>query len=448
MKKWKFNSWENFEAKHLPEYNDKNLLDEVKAQISSFPPLIFPGEVEQLKKDLTSASLGKGFILQAGDCAESFTEFNADNIKSTFQIILQMGIILTSAINLPVTKIGRIAGQFAKPRSNKKETKSNQQLESYKGDIINDVEFDFNKRKPDPSRMLKAYSQAASTLNLLRAYSSGGLADLKNVNKWNMGFINNKASSQRYKKVAIKIKESLEFMNALGINSDNTPQLKEISFYTSHEGLLLPYEEALLRTSQDSEEIYATSAHMIWIGDRTRFKESAHVEFCRGLANPIGIKCSFNTDIDELLEIIDILNPSNENGKIILIARYGYKLIEKYLPDLIKRINQEGKNVLWSCDPMHGNTTKSSDGIKTRSFENILNEVKKNLRIHKSEGSIAGGIHLEMTGQNVTECTGGIDNITETNLSLRYHTHCDPRLNASQSIEMAFLIADELINEN
>jgi|TARA_B000000565_G_scaffold168767_1_gene127727 3-deoxy-7-phosphoheptulonate synthase len=443
---WKLDSWKQYEALHLPTYKDDAHLNEVLNSLKGFPPLVFAGEVRSLRKSLAKVAEGEGFLLQGGDCAESFSEFNADNIRDTFRVILQMAVILTSGTNLPVVKVGRMAGQFAKPRSSTTEIKNNVELESYKGDIINGIEFDQVKREPDPERMLKAYSQAASTLNLLRAFADGGYADLRFVNSWNMGFLKSGEEYKRYRDLAGKIQESLNFMEALGVNSINTPQLRKTDYYTCHEALLLPYEEALTRTDSTTGDIYDTSAHFVWIGDRTRFENSAHVEFCSGIQNPIGIKCGPSVDYDELIKIIDKLNPNNDPGRITLIARYGNDRVEKYLPKLIKQVQNEGRSVVWSCDPMHGNTIKSSEGTKTRPFSEILSEVKKNIQIHDAQGSWFGGIHLEMTGQNVTECTGGIDEISESELKDRYHTHCDPRLNANQAIELAFLISDELKN--
>ena len=443
---WKLDSWKQYEALHLPTYKDDAHLNEVLNSLRGFPPLVFAGEVRSLRKSLAKVAEGEGFLLQGGDCAESFSEFNADNIRDTFRVILQMAVILTSGTNLPVVKVGRMAGQFAKPRSSTTEIKNSVELESYKGDIINGIEFDQLKREPDPERMLKAYSQAASTLNLLRAFADGGYADLRFVNSWNMGFLKSGEEYKRYRDLAGKIQESLNFMEALGVNSINTPQLRKTDYYTCHEALLLPYEEALTRTDSTTGDIYDTSAHFVWIGDRTRFENSAHVEFCSGIQNPIGIKCGPSVDYDELIKIIDKLNPNNDPGRITLIARYGNDRVEKYLPKLIKQVQNEGRSVVWSCDPMHGNTIKSSEGTKTRPFSEILSEVKKNIQIHDAQGSWFGGIHLEMTGQNVTECTGGIDEISESELKDRYHTHCDPRLNANQAIELAFLISDELKN--
>lgn len=441
---WTLNSWKNYKAKHLPEYKNQKHLDKVLTSLRDFPPLVFAGEVRSLRNSLAKASEGEAFLLQGGDCAESFSEFNADNIRDTFRVILQMAIILTSGTNLPIIKVGRMAGQFAKPRSSPTEKINDVELESYKGDIINGIEFDKSQRDPDPERMLKAYSQAASTLNLLRAFADGGYADLRFVNSWNMGFLKTGPEYNRYRDLANKIQENLNFMEALGIDSDNTPQLRKTDYYTCHEALLLPYEEALTRVDSTTGDVYDTSAHFVWIGDRTRFENSAHVEFCSGIQNPVGIKCGPSLDHDELIKIIDKLNPKNESGRITLIARYGNENVRKYLPNLVDRVQSEGRLVVWSCDPMHGNTTKSADGTKTRPFDKILSEVKNNIQIHRAQGSWLGGIHLEMTGQNVTECTGGLDEISESDLKDRYHTHCDPRLNANQAIELAFLISDEL----
>jgi len=441
---WKINSWRDYTIKHIPNYPDQKHLSKVEKTLKSFPPLVFAGEVRSLKRSLAEVSDGNSFLLQGGDCAESFSEFNADNIRDTFRVILQMALVLTSGTNLPIVKVGRMAGQFAKPRSSETETINGVELPSYKGDIINDINFDNKLRQPDPDRMLKGYSQAASTLNLLRAFADGGYADLRHVNSWNMGFVKSDPHGKRYHHLAHQIQESLNFMDALGINSNNTPQLRTVNYFTSHEALLLPYEEALTRVDSTSGDVYNTSAHFVWIGDRTRFKDSAHVEFCRGIENPIGIKCGPSLNPNELIELLDILNPRDEAGRITLITRYGYEQIENYLPKLIRKITKEGRTVVWSSDPMHGNTTKSKVGIKTRPFDHIIEELKKNIQIHKAEGSRAGGVHLEMTGQNVTECTGGLDKISEDNLSDRYRTHCDPRLNANQAIELAFLIADEL----
>lgn len=444
MENWTPDSWRKHPVDHIPDYPNGENLAEVEKTLRGFPPLVFAGEVRQLKELLGKAAEGQAFVLQGGDCAESFSEFNADNIRDTFRVILQMAIILTAGANLPIIKIGRMAGQFAKPRSNPMETREGLSLESYKGDIINGMAFNKTERIPDPARMLKAYSQAASTLNLLRAFAEGGYADLKHVHSWNMGFVKSGPQGERYRHVADQIQEMLNFMEALGITAKNTPQLKRVNFYTSHEALLLPFEEAMTRVDSTSGETFNTSAHFVWIGDRTRALDSGHVEFCRGIKNPIGIKCGPSLGADDLMHLLDVLNPENTGGRITLITRFGFEGVDKYLPKLIRKVEREARTVVWSCDPMHGNTVKSSTGFKTRPFNHILEEVRKNIQIHQAEGTHAGGIHLEMTGQNVTECTGGIGEISEKDLSYRYRTHCDPRLNAGQAIEMAFLIAHEL----
>ena len=444
MKEWEKDSWQDFEKRHLPNYEDENKLRQVLKTLESFPPLVFNGEIDLLNRELKNVAEGKSFLLQGGDCAESFSEFSADNIRDTFRIILQMAIVLTYGLNKPVVKLGRMAGQFAKPRTNQTEEKNGEVLPSYFGDMINDYVFSKEGRSPDPNRMLKAYSQSASTLNLLRSYADGGFADLKHVHTWNMGFVDGGIQSERYKKFANQIRDSLNFMESLGINSNNTPQLRKVEYYTSHEALLLPYEQSMVRLDDLTGQVYSTSAHFLWIGDRTRFKGSAHVEFCRGLENPIGIKCGPKTNIDDLKSIISVLNPNNASGKITLIARYGYGNVEKYLPNMISNIDMEGFNVIWSCDPMHGNTRISNNNYKTRTFESIVGELKEHISIHESKGTTLGGVHLEMTGQDVTECIGGVDNVEELELSKSYQTLCDPRLNANQAIEMAFLISDNL----
>ncbi|MBC8215162.1 MAG: 3-deoxy-7-phosphoheptulonate synthase class II [Candidatus Marinimicrobia bacterium] len=448
MQSWQKNSWRKFVVKYAPDYPDGHELSAVEKTLGAFPPLVFAGEVRSLKETLANVAEGQGFLLQGGDCAESFSEFDADAIRDTFRVILQMAAILTYGTKLPVIRMGRIAGQFAKPRSQSYEVKHDEKLPSYMGDIINGIEFDSKNRTPDPTRMLKAYSQAASTLNLLRAFADGGYANLKHVHSWNMGFVKSDPQGDRYRHLADQIQENLQFMEAMGIDSSNTPQLRKVDFYTSHEALLLPFEEALTRQDSTSGLTYDTSAHFVWIGDRTRFADSAHVEFCRGIENPIGIKCGPSIDPDELIRLLDILNPDDSAGRITLITRFGYEKIDSILPRLIKRIESEGRTVVWSCDPMHGNTIKSSRGLKTRPFEHVLTEVKHNIRIHHAEGTHAGGIHLEMTGQDVTECTGGIADISDEDLTNRYRTHCDPRLNATQAIELAFLASEELSRSN
>ena len=444
MSKWSKDSWKNFKIKHIPQYNDPDQLEKALKKLEGFPPLVFAGECRNLKQDLAKASKGDAFLVQGGDCAESFKEFNANNIRDTFRVILQMSAVITAKLKVPVIKLGRIAGQFAKPRSSDLETKDGKTLNSYYGDSINSIEFSEEKREPNPARLLRAYSQSASTLNLLRSFAQGGFANLRKVNSWNMGFVKASKEGKKYEKIAAKINEYLDFMDAVGVNTSSVIDLNTVEFFTSHEGLHLPYEAALTRVDSLTNEVYCTSAHFIWIGDRTRFIDSAHVEFCRGISNPIGIKCGPSLDPDELVNIIETINPANEPGKISLIFRYGEDNIDKHLPGLVEAITKNNKNVLWISDPMHGNTVKSSSGLKTRDFNSLLNETSKAIKILKDKGCHLGGIHLEMTGQNVTECTGGAKNISDQDLSSRYHTHCDPRLNADQALELAFLISDEI----
>ena len=444
MKKWKTNSWKNYPVKHIPEYEDKKELDMVLGKLKNFPPLVFAGETRSLKKQLAEVVDGKAFLLQGGDCAESFAEFHPDNIRDTFKLILQMALILTSSASLPVVKVGRIAGQFSKPRSSPIEIKDGKELPTYLGDNINGIEFNAKVRKPDAKRMFRAYSQAASTLNLLRAFSQGGFADLRKVHLWNLGFVNKSQQGKRFKELEDKVSDALSFMEACGITPESNRRLRTVNFFTSHEALLLPFEESMTRVDSTTGEYHDTSAHFVWIGDRTRQPDGGHVEFCKGIKNPIGIKCGPSLKVTELVQLCTILNPENEKGRITLISRFGYDNVEKFLPKLIRTIKKEGLNVVWSCDPMHGNTIKSAAGYKTRPFNNVVKEVKNVFSVHQAEGSFAGGLHVEMTGQDVTECTGGAQKISEQDLSHRYHTHCDPRLNASQALELAFLISDEI----
>ena len=443
MKKWTLNSWKNYPAKHLPKYEDEKELNMVLGKIKKYPPLVFAGETRSLKKSLAEVVKGKAFLLQGGDCAESFAEFNPDNIRDTFKAILQMSLVLTHSASLPVVKIGRIAGQFSKPRSSPIEKKDGRELPSYLGDNINGMEFTEKARIPDPKRLFRAYSQSASTLNLIRAFSQGGFADLRQVHLWNLGFINKKTKG-KYKEIEDKISDALAFMEACGVNPENNRRLRTVNFYTSHEALLLPFEEAMTRVDSTTGEHHDTSAHFVWIGDRTRQIDGAHVEFCKGIKNPLGLKCGPTLKADELIKLCNILNPNNEAGRLTLISRFGANNAETFLPKLIKAIKKEGLNVIWSCDPMHGNTIKAASGLKTRPFDSVLKEVKNVFGIHQAEGSYAGGLHVEMTGQDVTECTGGAQKISEKELSNRYRTHCDPRLNASQALELAFLISDEI----
>jgi len=444
MKKWKINSWKNYPVKHIPNYEDEKELNMVLGKIKSFPPLVFAGETRHLKQQLADVADGNAFLLQGGDCAESFAEFNPDNIRDYFKVMLQMSLVLTYSASLPVVKLGRIAGQFSKPRSAPTEKQGDIELPSYLGDNINGIEFTEKARKPNPKRLFKAYSQAASTLNLIRAFCHGGFADLKKVHLWNSGYVKKSPQAKKFRELEDKITDALAFMDACGINSEFNRRLKTVNFWTSHEALLLPFEESMTRIDSTTGEYHDTSAHFVWIGDRTRQLKGGHIEFCRGIENPIGIKCGPTSKPEEIVKICNVINPKNEKGKITLISRFGHENVGKFLPKLVRTIKKEGLNVIWSCDPMHGNTVKSSTGFKTRPFNNVLKEVKNVFAVHQSEGSYAGGLHIEMTGQNVTECTGGTQKISDKDLSSRYRTHCDPRLNANQALELSFLISDEI----
>ncbi len=444
---WTPDSWRSKPIIQVPEYPDPAVLADVEGKLSTYPPLVFAGEARDLKKRLAAVAAGDAFLLQGGDCAESFAEHRADNIRDFLRVFLQMAVVLTYAGSMPVVKIGRIAGQFAKPRSSDIEKKGDVTLPSYRGDIINGAEFTPEARMPDPQRQLEAYRQSAATLNLLRAFTMGGYADLERVHQWTLGFVSDSPQGQRFREIADRISETIGFMRACGITSENTPQLKSTTIYTSHEALLLGYEEAFTRLDSTSGEFYATSGHMVWIGDRTRQPDHAHVEYCRGIRNPIGIKCGPSLEPDTLIRLLDILNPKEEAGRITLICRYGSDKVEKGLPRLIRAVEKAGRNVVWSCDPMHGNTITSASNYKARPFERVLREVDLFFAIHKGEGTRAGGVHVEMAGQNVTECTGGAGAISDADLSDRYHTHCDPRLNADQSLELAFLMAERIKQE-
>ena len=444
---WSLDSWRDKQIEQVPDYPDEGKLKGIEETLRGFPPLVFAGEARNLKARLARVAEGKAFLMQGGDCAESFAEFHADNIRDTFKVLLQMATVLTFAGSCPIVKVGRMAGQFAKPRSAPTETIDGVELPSYRGDIINGIEFDKNRREPDPDRLVKAYNQAAATLNLLRAFAQGGFADLHQVNRWNMDFVADSPQGAQYSELADRIDESLNFMAACGLTGDAVPQLRETEFYTSHEALLLWYEEAMTRQDSLTGDWYDCSAHMLWIGDRTRQPDSAHVEFLRGVKNPIGIKCGPTSEPDKVLDLIDRLNPDNEAGRMTLISRMGADKVHEHLPCLIKAIEREGKTVVWSCDPMHANTIKSQSGFKTRPFERVLTEVRRFFEVHEAEGTYAGGIHIEMTGQDVTECLGGAQAISDEALSERYHTHCDPRLNASQSLELSFMVADFLKNQ-
>ncbi len=444
-RQWTPSTWRDQPICQAPSYPDRETLRFVEEHIATWPPLVFAGEARALRKSLGEVCEGRAFLLQGGDCAESFSEHGADNIRDFFRVFLQMSIVLTCGASKPVVKVGRIAGQFAKPRSSDFETRDGVSLPSYRGDIINGIEFDEAARVADPERLKMAYRQSAATLNLLRAFAQGGFSNLENVHEWMLEFVAGNPQADRYRELADRISESMAFMSAIGINAENNPRIRETSFYTSHEALLLGYEEALTRTDSTTGEWYATSGHMIWIGDRTRQLDHAHVEFCRGVRNPIGIKCGPSLEPEELLSLIDVLNPDNMPGRLTLIARFGHDRVEQSLPRLIRAVEREGRKVVWSCDPMHGNTI-TANGYKTRPFQRILAEVQRFFDVTKAEGVHPGGIHVEMTGKNVTECTGGARDISEDNLSDRYHTHCDPRLNAEQSVELAFLVAGLLKN--
>ncbi|OYR19100.1 class II 3-deoxy-7-phosphoheptulonate synthase [Brucella thiophenivorans] len=445
-KNWTPNSWRNKPIKQVPFYPDAQALTDVEARLRTYPPLVFAGEARKLKSQLAAVAEGKAFLLQGGDCAESFAEHGADNIRDFFRVFLQMAVVLTFGASKPVVKVGRIAGQFAKPRSSDMETLNGIELPSYRGDIINGIDFDGASRIPDPQRQDMAYRQSAATLNLLRAFAQGGYANLENVHQWMLGFVGKSPQAERYAALAQRISETMNFMSAIGITSDSNHSLRETDFYTSHEALLLGYEEALTRVDSTSGDWYGTSGHMIWIGDRTRQADHAHIEYCRGIKNPLGLKCGPSLQPDDLIRLIDQLNPENEAGRLTLIARFGYDKVGDHLPQLIRAVEREGRKVVWSCDPMHGNTI-TAGGYKTRPFDRILKEVESFFAIHRAEGSHPGGIHIEMTGKNVTECTGGARAISAEDLHDRYHTHCDPRLNADQALELAFLLAELLKKE-
>jgi 3-deoxy-7-phosphoheptulonate synthase len=443
MSDWTKSSWRNKPRIQMPDYSDAAALNAVEAQLSQYPLLVFAGEARRLKAHLAEASRGDAFLLQGGDCAEAFDQFNSDSIRDTFKVMLQMAMVLTYGAKVPVIKVGRMAGQFAKPRSANTETINGVELPSYRGDIINGLDFTPEARIPDPQRMLQAYTQSAATLNLLRAFSTGGFADMKRVNSWTLGFTDAQ-DIQKYSEIANRIQDTIDFMSAAGINSDTTHEFSSVEFYTSHESLLLEYEEALTRVDSTSGKWLAGSSHMIWIGDRTRQLDGAHVEFASGVQNPIGLKCGPTTTAEDLKVLMAKLNPDNEAGRLSLIARFGAGSVGHHLPRLIKAVQEEGANVLWTCDAMHGNTIKSASGYKTRPFDAVLREVREFFGVHQAEGTIPGGVHFEMTGQDVTECTGGVRAVSDEDLSDRYHTACDPRLNASQSLELAFLVAEEL----
>ncbi|HWK43681.1 MAG TPA: 3-deoxy-7-phosphoheptulonate synthase class II [Stellaceae bacterium] len=442
--RWSPETWRHKPISQAPHYPDAPALAGVEDTLRTYPPLVFAGEARRLKSVLKDVAEGRSFVLQGGDCAESFAEFKANNIRDMFRVLLQMAVALTFGAACPVVKIGRLAGQFAKPRSSDVETIDGMTLPAYRGDIINGTDFTLEARQPDPKRMVQAYSQAAATLNLLRAFAQGGYADLHQVHQWNQGFVARSPQGARYQELADRLTETLDFIAACGITSATSPQIRETELFTSHEALLLPYEQALTRIDSTSGDWYDCSAHLLWIGDRTRQVDGAHVEFMRGIHNPIALKAGPSLAPADLIRLIDVLNPKNEAGRLSIIARMGADKVMDRLPALIRAVEREGRHVVWICDPMHGNTMVSGTGYKTRAFDSILTEVRGFFAVHEAEGTHAGGVHFEMTGQDVTECIGGAQAITEHSLGDRYHTHCDPRLNASQSLELAFLIASEL----
>ncbi|MDP3745758.1 MAG: 3-deoxy-7-phosphoheptulonate synthase class II [Phenylobacterium sp.] len=445
---WTPASWRKKPAKHLPtDYPDQAALAGVEQTLRGMPPLVFAGEARRLKSLLGDVAAGKAFLLQGGDCAESFKEFHADNIRDTFRLILQMAVVLTFAGGKPVVKVGRMAGQFAKPRSAATETIEGVELPSYRGDIINGMDFDAASRVPDPQRLLQAYGQSASTLNLLRAFAGGGYADLYNIHRWTLGFVADSPQGAKYRELSEKISEALTFMAAIGVTPESQPDLHRVEFFTSHEALLLGFEEAMTRVDSTSGEWYDTSAHLVWIGERTRDLDGAHVEYFRGIRNPIGVKCGPTMEPDDLLRLMETLNPRDEPGRLTLYGRFGADKIAARLPRLLDATKRSGRTVVWAIDPMHGNTLTATNGYKTRPFDRILSEVKSFVEIAKAEGVHPGGVHLEMTGQNVTECLGGARALTEGDLADRYHTHCDPRLNGEQALELAFLVAEKLKEE-
>ena len=442
--RWRPDSWRARPIRQVPSYPDPDRLHAVEGELRHFPPLVFAGEARQLRRMLGKVAEGQAFLLQGGDCAESFVEFHPNNIRDTFRVLLQMAVVLTFGAAVPVVKVGRLAGQFAKPRSADMESIDGETLPSYRGDMINGMEFTPDARTPAPERMIQSYNQSAATLNLIRAFAQGGYADLHQVHLWNLSFVADSPLGHRYRDLAGRLDEALAFMAACGITSETAPQIRETTFFTSHEALLLNYEESLTRVDSTTGDWYDTSAHLLWIGERTRELDGAHVEFMRGVGNPIGVKIGPSTSADDLLRLIDTLTPLNDPGRLTLIVRMGADRIGDLMPALIRSVTREGRKVVWVSDPMHANTVMSASGFKTRHFDRILDEVKTFFSIHEAEGTYAGGVHFEMTGQDVTECVGGAQAITDAALCTRYHTHCDPRLNASQALELAFLLAEML----
>jgi 3-deoxy-7-phosphoheptulonate synthase len=439
---WEPASWRRLPAAQQPAWPDTGALQQVEDELRRMPPLVFAGEARSLKDALASVSAGKGFMLQAGDCAESFAEFSADSIRDKLKVILQMSVVLTYSTGVPTLKIGRIAGQFAKPRSSATETRDGVELESFFGDVVNDFSFDYDARRPDPARLMRGYNQAAATLNLLRAFTKGGFADLNRVHQWNLEFIASAREGRRYEELADGIERALRFMAACGIDLQQEVQLHEVDFYTSHEALLLEYEEALTRRDSLSGDWYDCSAHLLWIGHRTHQLSGAHVEFLSGVQNPIGLKVGPDVTPEDLIALCRRLDPAREPGRLVLVSRMGESKVSETLPALLRAMKRAGHPVVWACDPMHGNTFAHESGYKTRHFDAVLHEVEQFFEVCRGEDVWPGGVHVELTGDDVTECLGGGDDLSAGDLERRYETRCDPRLNARQSLDLAFRVCE------
>jgi len=440
---WSPTSWKSKTVAQPPTYENEKEFDDAVDKLERCSPLVFAGEVRTMHEQLARACSGQGFLLMGGDCAESFTEFNVDHIRDSFRVLLQMALVMTFGSAMPIIKVGRMAGQFAKPRSEPDEVRDGVTLPSYRGDIINGEEFTPESRRHNPDNMVDAYHQSAQTLNILRAFSTGGYADMSRLHAWNLDFVEKTEEGSRYRTFATKVDESLRFMKAIGVDTAS-PAFTKTEFFTAHECLLLPYEQALTRLDSTSGRWYDCSAHMLWVGERTRQLDGAHLEFVRGVNNPLGVKISDKCAPEELLEIIDTMNPTNIPGRLTIIVRMGAEKLRKNLPGLIRAVQREGKSVLWISDPVHGNTRKTKNGFKTRDFDRIRDELRAFFDVHDEMGSHPGGVHLEMTGEDVTECVGGMSDVTEATLPDRYNTYCDPRMNGAQALELAFLIAERM----
>ena len=433
-------NYRNLVAAQQPTWPDQAKLEEVKAILAKYPPLVFAGEVDILKSRLAQAASGKAFLLQGGDCAETFADATADRIRNRVKTMLQMAVVLTYGASMPVVKMGRMAGQFAKPRSSDTETREGLELPAYRGDAVNGYDFTLESRTADPTRLLQAYNTSASTLNLIRAFTMGGFADLRSVHEWNKGFTDNPANS-RYETMAREIDKAIKFMAACGANFN---ELRTTEFYTSHEGLLFDYERPMTRIDSRTGTPYDTSAHFIWIGERTRKLDGAHMDFLSRVRNPLGVKLGPNTSVDDVLDLIEKLDPEREPGRLTLISRMGAGKIREALPKLVKAVRDSGAQPLWVTDPMHGNGITTANGYKSRRFDDVMDEVRGFFEVHRDLGTFPGGVHIELTGDDVAECLGGSEHIDEATLESRYESLCDPRLNHSQSLELAFLVAEEL----